>query len=125
MTIAQQLKVKDFPFIIKDSKGNIIYREDSTGYWSKHEYDTNGNPIYWGDSKGSWGKSKYDANGNKIYWEDSTGYWEIREYDANGNLIYLGNPSGYVDNRPKTVELSMDEIAKKFGISVSQLKIKK
>ena len=31
MTIAQQLKVKDFPFIIEDSKGNQIYYENSDG----------------------------------------------------------------------------------------------
>jgi len=30
-TIAQQLKVKQFPFIIKDKKGNLIYYETSDG----------------------------------------------------------------------------------------------
>ena len=30
-TIAQQLKVKEFPFIIKDSNGNVIYYENSDG----------------------------------------------------------------------------------------------
>ena len=29
MTIAQQLKITEFPFKIKDSKGNLIYCEDS------------------------------------------------------------------------------------------------
>jgi len=32
MTIAQQLKVKDFPFTIKDKQGKEIYWEDSDGY---------------------------------------------------------------------------------------------
>ena len=30
-TIAQQLKIKNFPFEIKDDKGNEIYYEDSNG----------------------------------------------------------------------------------------------
>ena len=32
MKIAQQLKIKDFPFIIKDKNGNEIYYENSDGY---------------------------------------------------------------------------------------------
>jgi hypothetical protein len=32
MTIAQQLKVKEFPFEIKDNKGNRIYYENSNGF---------------------------------------------------------------------------------------------
>ncbi|CAB4142301.1 hypothetical protein UFOVP449_37 [uncultured Caudovirales phage] len=105
MTIAQQLKVKDFPFIIKDSKGNPIYWECSRGFWEKFEYDTNGNEIYYEDSSGYWSKRDVDTNGDQIYFEDSNGMIQ--------------------DNRHKTVELSMDEIAAKFGITVSQLKIKK
>ena len=53
MTIAKQLKIKEFPFKIKDSKGNRIYWETSNGYWVKHEYDSNGNDIYWEDSNGA------------------------------------------------------------------------
>lgn len=83
-TIAQQLNVKEFPFIGKDSKGNEIYYENSTGSWYKKEYD---------------------CNGKKIYYEDSN--------------------CKIVDNRPKTVELTLDEIADKFGIDVNLLKIKK
>jgi hypothetical protein len=51
MTIAQQLKIKEFPFTIKDSKGNEIYFEFN-GFWSKREYDTNGKQIYYEDSDG-------------------------------------------------------------------------
>jgi hypothetical protein len=46
MTIAQQLKIKDFPFIIRDKNGKKIYWENSAGYWHKTEYDTYGNVIY-------------------------------------------------------------------------------
>lgn len=104
MTIAQQLNIKDFPFEIKDSKGKTIYRETSDGYWAKCEYD---------------------SKGNLIYYEESDGYWYKREYDSQGNTIYYKDSDGIlVDNRHKT-ELTLDEIAQKFGIPVSQLKIKK
>ena len=53
MTIAQQLKIKEFPFVIKDSNGNQIYCENSSGYWSKQEYDANGNLIYYENSDGT------------------------------------------------------------------------
>ena len=52
MTIAQQLKIKDFPFIIKDNNGKEIYCEHSNGHWHKREYDDNGNKIYFENSDG-------------------------------------------------------------------------
>ena len=93
MTIAQQLKIKKFPFSIKDSKGNEIYYEKSNGFWVKREYD---------------------SEGNEIYWENTTGYWAKREYDSKGNLIYLENSYGtIVDNRPKTdVQKAIDLLTK-------------
>ena len=83
MTIAQQLKIKDFPFTIKDK------------------------------------------NGSQIYYENSNGFWQKWEFDANGNEIYLENSNGVItDNRPKQVELTLEQIADKFGINVGQLRIK-
>src|SRR5690606_29277343 len=101
-TIAQQLKIKEFPFEIRDSKGNLIYFETSDGYWLKQEFNSNGNCTYYEDSGGYWVKEEYDSNGERIYYENS-----------HGKII---------DERPKT-ELTLDEIAQKFGIPVSQLKI--
>ena len=125
MTIAQQLKIKKFPFEIRDSKGNIIYYENSDGFWAKHEYDSKGKQIYFENSKGYWYKRKYDSNGNIIYFEESIGYWSKSEFDSEGNEIYFENSDGrLMDKRPKT-ELTLDEIAQRFGIPVSQLKIKK
>ena len=105
-TIAQQLNIKEFPFEIKDKNGNIIYSENSKGFWYKCEYD---------------------SNNNRIYYKNSDDYWVKREYDSNNNEIYFENSYGtVVDNRPKpTVELTMDEIAQKFDIDITQLKIKK
>jgi len=125
MTIAQQLKIKEFPFEIRDSHGNYIYYENSRGNWFKHEYDAQGNQIYYETSTGYWHKVEYDADGRNIYFENSAGHWSKREYDAQGKEIYYENSRGEViDKRPK-IEITMDEIAAKFGIPVEQLKIKK
>jgi hypothetical protein len=98
MTIAKQLKIKEFPFEIKDSKGKQIYYETSNGYWAKREYDSKGNLIYWENSKGYWAKSEYDSDGNEIYWEDSNG--------------------AIIDNRPKTEIQKAIELLTKEGLIV-------
>lgn len=72
-TIAEQLNVTDFPFIIKDSNGNKIYFEEYNKWWIKYEYDSNGNKIYHEASDGFWTKYEYDAEGNQIYEENSYG----------------------------------------------------
>jgi hypothetical protein len=98
MTIAQQLKIKQFPFEIKDSNGNRIYWENSNGAWSKREYD---------------------SNGNQIYYEDSKGYWSKREWDSKGKEIYFENSYGtIVDNRPKTEIQKAIELLTKEGLIV-------
>jgi len=53
MTIAKQLKIKEFPFIIKDSNGEGIYREDSDGYWEKIERNSKGKVIFFKNSNGT------------------------------------------------------------------------
>lgn len=160
VTIAQQLKITEFPFSIKDKNGNEIYYENSRGSWIKREYDSNGNRIYFEDSDRYWIKSEYDSDGNRTYLKNSKGYWSKNEYDSNGEEIYYENSeSGIIkDTRPKVsevhismadikesvykvasadiiisiqrttpvdkIELTMDEIAKKFGINVNLLTIK-
>jgi len=47
MTIAQQLGVTKFPFVIRDENGNNIYWENSDGCWYKKEYDEREKLIYW------------------------------------------------------------------------------
>ncbi len=126
MTIAQQLKIKEFPFVIKDSNGNQIYSESSFGYWAKREWDNNGNEIYWEDSNGYWAKSEYDTNGKEIYYESSSGYWVKFEYDANGNCIYYENSDGRIkDNRPKTDIQKAIELLTKEGLLVDGKILKK
>jgi len=102
MTIAQQLNITTFPFYIKDEKGELIYREESNGFWWKKEYDQNGHQIYFENSDGWWVKREFDQDGNQIYFENSGGYWCKWEFDQDGNQIYFENSGGYIeDNRPK------------------------
>ena len=73
-TIAQKLKVKDFPFTIKDGEGNDIYKENENGYWERWEYDKNQDVILEECSNGFWTKMEYDDMGREIYYETSDGY---------------------------------------------------
>jgi len=50
-TIAQQLEVKNFPFIIKDDNDERIYYENSRGYWCKTKY-VDDIRVYYEDSDG-------------------------------------------------------------------------
>lgn len=102
MTIAQQLNIKEFPFQIKDKRGNRIYEERVTKYWVKREFDVNNNQIYYENSHEFWTKKEYDINSNQVYYENSNGVWGKREYDKDGNRIYYENSNGVIrDNRPK------------------------
>jgi hypothetical protein len=100
MTIAQQLNIKEFPFIIKDADGKEIYREWSDGVWSKREWD-GGEMIRYEDSYGYWSKWEW-ADGNRMYREDSDGYWEKREWDGGEMIRYEDSNGVIIDNRPKT-----------------------
>ena len=118
-TIAQQLNVKDFPFVIKDKNGNAIYYEYSDGHWCKREYDSNGKITYQEDPYGYCWKRKYDSNGNCTYFEDSNEVWIKKEFDSNGNRIYYEDSYGYIeDNRPKGCEGRVVEIdGKKYKLT--------
>ena len=112
-TIAQQLGVTDFPFVIKDKDGNVIYYERSDNLWQKSEYDSNGNKRYCEWSHNFWVRRERDLNGNQIYYEDSNKYCKRYEYDnrrliippntnSEGDRIYFENSDGVLrDNRPK------------------------
>ena len=123
-TIAQQLNVTEFPFEIKDKNNNLIYWEDSEGFWSKREWDLeNNHQIYFENSKGYWWKQEWDSANNQIYFEKSDGYWAKKEWDSTG-LIYFEDSNGeIIDNRPKpTPEYTMEELIAKVGY---EFKIKK
>ena len=86
-------------FRLYDAKGNMIYYENSYGYWEKREYDSKGNMIYYEYSSGYWVKQEYDAEGNKIYRED-------------------GRDGVTLDNRPCSDKVFIDEqTGKKFKMT--------
>ena len=57
---------------IRDKNNNLIYFENSNGYWSKFEYDSQNRETYWETSRGYWAKWEYDSQGNEIYYESSS-----------------------------------------------------
>jgi YD repeat-containing protein len=67
-----------------------------------------------------------DKNGKVVYQENSDGFWSKWEYDDQGNQIRSEDSDGYiVDRRPKPmIELTLEDIAKLKGVSVSQIRIK-
>ena len=77
MTKARALGITIFPYIEYDSNGNLIYWEESDGYWVKREYDSKRNQIYHEDSDGYWEKTNFDSNGRHNYVLTNNGYWEI------------------------------------------------
>ena len=123
-------------FRLYDAKGNMIYYENSYGYWEKREYDSKGNMIYYGGKRMSKSKLRkeyearfgavddmlrlYTAKGNEIYREYSDGYWVKQEYDAEGNKIYRedGRDGVTLDNRPCSDKVFIDEqTGKKFKMT--------
>ena len=72
--LSKKLKIKKFPIEIRDSKGRILYYENSNREWYKYEFDLNNNLIYFEKSNGQWYKKEYDSKGNEIYIERSDGY---------------------------------------------------
>lgn len=43
-TITQQLRLTEYPIILRDGFGNIVYEDDGLT-WKKHYYDSNHLPI--------------------------------------------------------------------------------
>ena len=88
-TIAQQLNVTDFPFIVKDKNSKQLYYETSDGYWEKWEYDSEGNVIYYQDSTEYWRKFEYNSAGNEIYYENSDGVIEDKRPSENAESTMI------------------------------------
>ena len=104
-----RLVVEEDCFKVYNNKDDKVYYEDSDGFWVKREYDENGNLIYYEDV---------------LYCEDNGSYWFKREYDNNGKLIYYENSNGKIIDE-RTTELTLEQIADKFGVRAENLKIKK
>jgi hypothetical protein len=124
-TIAQQLKITEFPFYIRDKRDHLIYNESSSGYWKKYQRNENGVIIHQEDSNGGWTNREVDAKGREIFYQNSVGILIKREFDSNGDLIYYETEKGIeIDKRTKFVELTLRQVAEKLNIDVNLLRIK-
>jgi hypothetical protein len=95
-TIAQTLGIKEFPFIVRNDNGNVIYMEQENGFWERWEVDLEGRELYYEDSDGFWEKSEWGSKGRQIFYENSDG--EIR------------------DNRPKPDPTTIEINGKKYKL---------
>ena len=76
-TIAQQINWNfetNDELEIKDKNGNLIYFENSNGYWAKWEYDSQGNKIYYKNSNGTIIDSRPKPSEDKIVEVDGVKY---------------------------------------------------
>jgi hypothetical protein len=130
MNIKVKIKDKtnvDFPIIIKDKKGNVIYKQflDEDGI-CESTYDENGNELTYKDSEGSY-EFTYDKNGNELTFKNSAGYWSEFTYDKKGKEETYKNSDGYYLIKGKKVtkkefeafinvpEYTMEELVCKIG----------
>jgi hypothetical protein len=108
----RELGIINFPFIIKDEHGRILYRENKNGTWFKTEYNEAGNIVYREDSMLGWELIEYDVKGNVIYGVSGGGgglprnsvfnNWGKFEYDSNNNCVYWVTNKGVMfDHRNK------------------------
>ena len=84
-TIAQKLKIKNFPFIIKDD-GNEVYVENEDGTWIARGFDADDNMIWYEDSSGFSFKQEFN-NLRRILYYDSNDYVIESTYTSNGYEI--------------------------------------
>ncbi len=149
-TIAQELGITEFPFDIKDERGNLIYLEFENQYWAKYKFDKEGKQIFYENSKGEikdyrpkelpkavaiektiaqqLGVTEFpfeikDGKGNLIYEEYENGFWAREEFDREGTQIYHENSSGIIiDNRPKpTTPITLQHCLDR-GFTVEKIK---
>jgi len=84
MTKAQQLGIKNFPYLEKDILGREIYWENEIGYWEKSNFDSKGNKTYWENSRGIGYMKIFDEN-NKLISEIDIKTW--KQIDHRNSVI--------------------------------------
>jgi hypothetical protein len=71
-----------FPIIIKDKKGNTIYRQYENGFWWESTYDDNNNVLTCKNSEGYWWEKIFDEKGNELTRKGSDGDYRIKGKDV-------------------------------------------
>lgn len=70
------MKIEELKIILKDKRTKSVeyknFLEDD--YWYINVYNKEDNIIYQEDSSGYWEKYEYDEHGNETFWVDSTSY---------------------------------------------------
>ena len=109
-----------YPIEIKDKDGDVVYYENSDGFWYKKEFDSDGNLTYYKRSNGDWFKREYDSKGNLTYFENSDGFWTKRQYDSKGNQTYYENSNGHKECIYKNPikELTVEQIQNELGYKI-------
>ena len=103
-----EIKIKDrtnveLPIIIKDTRGDIIYKQNEDGFWFEKTYDEKGNELNCKNSEGYWLESTYDDNNNKINFKASDGFWRESTYDDNENELTYKDSNGNYEIKGKQV----------------------
>ena len=112
--------------MIYDKNGRIIYLEYADGICWKNEYIATGKKVTFTKGDGTVEIYEHDLDGNEISYSNSNGFWTKHEYNSDGDLIYYETCNGVVlNNRDEFVDLTIEEISKKFNIPLSQLRTKK
>ena len=106
-------------FRLCDSRGHVVYHEDSDEYWYRYDRDSEGNVTYCEDSSKFWSRHEYDSEGNETYYESSNEYWRRYEYDSEGRVTYYESSHGNTRGVSReVVEMTMEEINKLAGKKV-------
>ena len=79
-------------------------------------------------------KGDSTIQGVTVHHKNTYGYEWWRDYDSEGNVIHFKDSNGYecwrdsegnrIEDPNKVKELTLEEIAEKFGVSVESLRIK-
>ena len=110
----EELDIK-YPIELFDKDGNLLYYENSDGFWCKNQYK-DGEQVYFVNSDGLWWKSVY-KDGHEVYFEGSDGYWLKYEY-KDGKEVYCEDSDGHrVDNR-EPVDMTIEDVCKLVGKNV-------
>jgi len=118
-----------------ETGGYVINYKQKDGYEEWTECDKNGKKLHYKDSYGHESWMKYDSKGRQTHFKNSTGLEAWFEYDSKGNQIHYKNSNGteyWYDKHGNKIpdpnlvkEVTIEEIAKAFGVKVKNLKIKK